>query len=95
MGVLTKKRLWIKDILLERVHEYHPYDAKSHRKIIRKINSNSEQIIKLRSSYKHPSEPKELKVDKKNTLNFILSEINCGHLQQKPIVPQLLKRTKS
>lgn len=42
MGVLTKKRLWIKDILLERVHEYHPYDEKSHRKIVRKINPNSE-----------------------------------------------------
>ena len=87
MGVLTKKRLWIKDILIEKPHEYHPYQAKSHRQIVRKIQPNSEQIIKLRSSYKHPSEPKEQKVDNKNSLKFILSEIYNAHPQQKPIIP--------
>jgi preprotein translocase subunit SecB len=52
MGVLTKKRLWIKDILLERVHEYHPYDAMSHRKIVRKINTTNNELKELQFEYK-------------------------------------------
>ncbi len=42
MGVITQKRVWIRDIKVEKVHEYHPYAAKSHKKIVRKIHPNKE-----------------------------------------------------
>jgi hypothetical protein len=42
LGVITQKRVWIKDILVEKVHEYQPEAARSHRNIIRKIAPNKE-----------------------------------------------------
>jgi hypothetical protein len=72
--------VWIKDILVEKVHEYQPEAARSHRTIIRKIAPNQEQTIKLRSSYRHPSEPKgNIKKSDRNNLNFIMNELHCGY----------------
>ena len=68
MGVVTERRVWIRDVKIWRDQEYTPRAASKHRILLR-----GAQKIKLRAVYRHPAEIDPVKPDKRNTLNFVLS----------------------